>query len=366
MPQQINSYENLKIPAADAANIVYNLYHSKLNTTRKRCLILYKYFVENPESTVSMKSVAAELSVSRNTVSSTIDGYLKYGVDHIFSDGRTGRKSCLDQYKSEIDELFKFNPPQTMDEATRRINAHFELNLAVKTVSKWMKKNGYKPYKPKSVPGKSDPVQQKLYRDYVLENLIQGALEDKYLLYFADGVHLIYGYMGQKCWAKERPKLRSSYGRKRFNCLGFLDAKTFQVTTITNDTYLNSQSLIDGMVKLRYEHPGKQIIIVLDNAGYQHNEWVKKCAEYVGVKLSFLPPYSPNLNLIERLWKFLKKKVVTNKYYDSFSDFCYSVENFLDNVHVEHYDELKSLLTFNFEILDGSEATMGVVPKLKE
>lgn len=102
MPQQINSYENLKIPAADAAKIVYNLYHSKLKTTRKRCLILYKYFVDNLESTVSMKSVAAELLISRNTVSKAIDGYLKYGVDYIFSDGLTGRKSCLDQYKSEI------------------------------------------------------------------------------------------------------------------------------------------------------------------------------------------------------------------------------------------------------------------------
>lgn len=366
MSKEINPYADLKIPAEDASTIVYNLYHHSLSTVRKRCSILYKYYVENPYQDVSMKSISEQLQVSRNTVSKTIDGYLKYGVDYIFSHKWTGRKSCLDPLSKEIDELFKVNPPQTMDEATRRINEQFDLNLKTKTISKWMKSHGYKPYKPKSVPGKSDPVQQKLYRDYVLENLIQGALEDKYLLYFADGVHLIYGYMGQKCWAKERPKLRSSYGRKRFNCLGFLDAKTFQVTTITNDTYLNSQSLIDGMVKLRYEHPGKQIIIVLDNAGYQHNEWVKKCAEYVGVKLSFLPPYSPNLNLIERLWKFLKKKVVTNKYYDSFSDFCYSVENFLDNVHVEHYDELKSLLTFNFEILDGSEATMGVVPKLKE
>ena len=73
--------------------------------------------------------------------------------------------------------------------------------------------------------------------------------------------------------------------------------------------------MLAGLVNLRYDHPDKEIFVILDNAGYQRSKWVQRSAELMGVILVFLPPYSPNLNLIERLWKFLRKKVVSNKYY---------------------------------------------------
>lgn len=70
-------------------------------------------------------------------------------------------------------------------------------------------------------------------------------------VYFCDGVHLIYGYEGGKCWCKERVCVKSAYGRKRVNCLGFLDAVSHEVETVMNDTYLNSDSVCNGLRKLR-------------------------------------------------------------------------------------------------------------------
>ena len=348
-----------RISNEDAAEIVYEMYHNPSSTVRKRCSILYRYFI-SPVTGDSLKSIAAELAVSRNTVSTTIDCYLNGGVKAIFEMGYKGRVSCLDPLAESIDKLFSGNPPMTVREATESINEAFDLNLKERAVSNWLKKNGYRNLAPRGVPGKSDPEEQKMFRDYILLGAIQGALRGDYLLYFADGVHLTYGYSGHRCWAKERPKVKSAYGRRRLNCLGFLDASSFEVSTVMNNSYLNGDSLLAGLVNLRYDHPDKEIFVILDNAGYQRSKWVQRSAELMGVRLVFLPPYSPNLNLIERLWKFLRKKVVSNKYYDTFDDFWYSVDDFLSNVHVKYFDELKQLLTFNFEILDGESANVGV------
>ena len=355
----------IRMSDEDAAVVVYHLYHGDTASIKKRCLILFKLLIEPDVSNKmpSIKSIAEQIGVSRNTVTKVYDRYLKDGINSIYDDGHKGRVSGLDEYADKIDELFELQPPLTLKDATQIINENLKLNFSQKAVGAWMKSNGYKRKKPRSIPAKADPEEQAAFLDTTLVYLINLALKGEILLYFADGVHLIYGYSGEKCWTKERPMVKSAYGRRRLNCLGFLDAKSFQVTTIMNDSYLNSQSIIEGMVKLRFEHKDDDtpIAIVLDNARYQNNKWVKEIAKYVGVQLFFLPPYSPNLNLIERLWKFLKHEVVANKYYDSFDEFYFHVDDFLDNVHVRYEDELRTLLTFNFEILDGAKAESGTV-----
>lgn len=78
---------------------------------------------------------------------------------------------------------------------------------------------------------------------------------------------------------------------------------------------------------------------------------VRKVAKEMGIELIFLPPYSPNLNLIERLWKFFRKKVLYNRYYEKFNDFKIACEDFFKNIR-KYKNELQSLLTENFQILD--------------
>ena len=94
--------------------------------------------------------------------------------------------------------------------------------------------------------------------------------------------------------------------------------------------------------------------MILDNAAYQRCKKVKQEAERLNINLIFLPPYSPNLNLIERLWKFLRKIVLANKYYSSLDAFVSAIKSFIDTLHLRYKDQLDSLLDFNFEILDSS------------
>lgn len=169
-------------------------------------------------------------------------------------------------------------------------------------------------------------------------------------VFFADGVHLIYGYQSGYCWCRERKTVPSAYGRKRVNLLGFMDPVTYETVSVMNDSYLNSDSVCEGLEKLREKNPKEYIYIILDNAAYKRCRKVKEKAEKLNINLIYLPPYSPNLNLIERLWKFLRKNVLANKYYPSFGEFFSAVSSFIDNVHINFFDRLSSLLTFRFEV----------------
>lgn len=174
-------------------------------------------------------------------------------------------------------------------------------------------------------------------------------------VYFCDGVHLIYGYEGGKYWCKKRVCVKSAYGRKRVNCLGFSDAVSHEVETVMNDTYLNADSVCDGLSKLRQKSPNDWLYVILDNAAYQRCRKVKSCAAALNINLIYLPPYSPNLNLIERLWKFLRSKVLANKYYTSFQCLFDNVKNFLAYAYTTFASSLDTLLAFNFECLNASK-----------
>ena len=78
-------------------------------------------------------------------------------------------------------------------------------------------------------------------------------------VFFCDGVHLIYGYTGGYSWCKERMCVPSSYGRKRVNLLGFMDAVTLKTEKVTEEKYLNSDSVCKGLKKLRKNYPDKFI-----------------------------------------------------------------------------------------------------------
>ena len=97
------------------------------------------------------------------------------------------------------------------------------------------------------------------------------------------------------------------------------------------------------------------ITVVLDNARYQRCRIVQWQAAQLGIELLFVPPYSPNLNLIERLWKFVKKKCLYSKYFDSFEKFQKAISQCLEQASTEDKKELESLLTLKFQTFEKSQ-----------
>ncbi len=143
--------------------------------------------------------------------------------------------------------------------------------------------------------------------------------------------------------------IQAPSGRQRFNVLGAINAVTHELITVTNDTYINAQSfceLLRRISQLKYNVP---ITIVLDNARYLKCALVQNLAKSLNIELLYLPSYSPNLNQIERLWKFVKKKCLYSKYYSEFGSFKKAITNCLEQTNTTYKQEIDSLLTLRFQ-----------------
>jgi len=175
---------------------------------------------------------------------------------------------------------------------------------------------------------------------------------DKCICFFCDAAHFVLQPFLCFLWSAVRVFIQASAGRNRINVLGAVNAITKEVVTLTNTTYITSDTLIQFLKQLKERFSDKPIAIILDNARYQHCFVVKTIAASLGIHLLFLPPYSPNLNIIERLWKFTKKKILYAKYYNKPEDFHKAIQNFFFNINQKYQSDLKSLLSLKFQFFD--------------
>lgn len=167
--------------------------------------------------------------------------------------------------------------------------------------------------------------------------------------FFVDAAHFVLAPFLGFLWSFTRLFVKAPAGRNRFNVLGALNAITHELITITNDSYINAQSFCDLLWKIFKLNLDVPITLVLDNARYQKCRIVMELAEDLNIELLYLPAYSPNLNLIERLWKFVKKKCLYSKYYSDFAPFKEAISNCLAHTSDRYKKELDSLLTLNFQ-----------------
>lgn len=204
--------------------------------------------------------------------------------------------------------------------------------------------------KAKTIPGKANAELQKAYLIMLDEILKNKGEHDAH--YYLDGVHPQHNTQLAYGWIKKGQDkvVKSNSGRQRVNLNGALNADTLEVIIRTDDT-INTQSTLKLFETLEQKHPHAQsIFITLDNAKYYKNGLVYEYLKTSKIKLLFMPPYSPNLNLIERLWKFMRKTILYNKYYEKFADFKVIVMQFFENIE-QYSDKLSTLLAKNFQII---------------
>lgn len=156
-------------------------------------------------------------------------------------------------------------------------------------------------------------------------------------------------------WCFARVLIPAPAGRQRFNVLGALNAITHEWVTVTNNTYINADSVCELLRRLAALPGTVPITLVLDNARYQKCRLVQSLADTLHIELLYLPPYSPNLNLIERLWKFVKKKCLYSTDYPHFNDFKAAISQCLAQTQTLHKNELDTLLTLRFQTFKKSQ-----------
>jgi len=204
--------------------------------------------------------------------------------------------------------------------------------------------------KPKHVPGKANRQAQEEFIEKYNRLKENKALEDR--IYFMDGVHPMHNSQPAYGWIKKGKEaiLKTNTGRQRININGAYDLEN-QKVVIKEDERINAQSTIALLEQMNKEQPLGLLYIILDNARYYRCKLVQEFLEKnPRIQFVFLPPYSPNLNIIERLWKFFKKNITYNEYYEKFSIFKEKSMGFFQNIE-KYKSELQTLMTDNFELI---------------
>ncbi len=299
--------------------------------------------------------IARLSGISQNTVRNYIYEYTMGGIEKLLEVNFYRPQSQLVIHKATVEEYFRQSPPTSIKEAVAKIEELTGIKRSPTQVRKFLKSMGLRCLKVGVIPAKADVEQQLEYQKNKLEPRLTEAKAGKRAVFFVDAAHFVMSAFIGFVWCFERVLIKSPSGRKRFNVLGALNAITHEVVTVTNETYINAESVCQLLRKLADLNLDIPITLVLDNARYQKCQLVTSLASTLGIELLYLPSYSPNLNLIERLWKFVKKQCLYSKYYSDFSLFKAAISTCIDSAHVQYKPELDSLLTLKFQTFNKTQ-----------
>lgn len=300
----------------------------------------------------SCVEVGRILLLDDDTVRQYREKYLNRGAESLLTDNNKGTSLYLSTTElEELENHIEINTYQDSKGIIVWIAEKFDITYTPSGITSLLDRMGFVYKKPVLAPCKADIEKQKTFVKKYQE--IKENLKEEDQLYFVDGVHPQHNTIATFGWIKkgQTKHLKTNNGRQRTNINGALNLKTKEVLYVEDDR-INSQTMIALLLLILKEQKEGKIHIILDNASYYHAQIVKDFLEdNPRIILHFMPPYSPNLNIIERLWKILKKKVVYNKFYLKFADFRDAVINFFKN-KVWMDDEFKNVLTDNFQIIE--------------
>lgn len=171
-------------------------------------------------------------------------------------------------------------------------------------------------------------------------------------VFFVDAAHFVRGAFLAYLWCCIRWVVPTGAGRQRYSVLGALDAASRALICETTIGNVNAVTVGRLLLKLRAAHPDGPISVVWDNARYQHAALVRAIAAFARIDVVYLPPYSPNLNLIERVWKFVKKEALANRTFADFTAFRAAIDATLAQLGARYKDRMMTLLSHRFETLE--------------
>lgn len=226
----------------------------------------------------------------------------------------------------------------------------FGIEYSISSLNDLMHSLGFSYKKTSLVPSKADPVKQQEWVDDFTESISKAA--DNEVFMFIDGVHPVHNTKSEYAWIPKgkRYEMPANSGGYRVNINGAINILQPEKVHIVEAATINSQTNIKLFSNLLEAYPDKIIYVYSDNAGYNHSKelkaWLKTNPRIVH---RFLPPYSPNLNPIERLWKYMKKTTINSFFYETGKEFKNAILDFFKNIET-HKEKLYSLITLKFNI----------------
>lgn len=259
----------------------------------------------------------------------------------------------IDQIKAILDKENFYSRQQIAD----MIHEKFNIIVSLSWISVLLKTNEYRKLKCGSFPIKADVRQQREFYDGTLKPLMDRAKAGEIRLYFADAAHFVMGcdFIGS-IWSRTRRFQQTLSGRKRYNVLGAIDFVSKKVLTVTNgkDTkneYITATEVMQLLKNIASAAGKTPVYMILDNARYQKCTAVQETAKELGIHLVYIPPYSPNLNLIERFWKFTKSALRT-RYFTNYEEFCRRIDEIIASSTGENKEKIDSLIGEKVQLFD--------------
>lgn len=266
----------------------------------------------------------------------TVEEYLKEYSSHNKSknDPRGGGSSKLTESEAkELEQHLSTTTYLKVKGIVAYVSKTFGKQYSRSGMTEWLVKHGFTFKKPEKVPGKCDPVKQEQF--IAAYEKLKGALGPHDKLYFLDAVHPEYQSQAVCGWIKkgEHKTLQTTGKQKRLHLVGALELKSMEVVLREYKT-IDADAMVRFFKDLESVNSGGEIHVILDNASVHKNHKVTEYLKGSRIRLHYLPPYSPNLNPIERLWKIFRETTLYNKYFDTCWDFFAAVRAFFaDKVH---------------------------------
>jgi len=300
----------------------------------------------------SVRDVAEALLIDEDTVRNYFKRYREDGLEKLIQMDYSGSEGWLDGLRlEELDEFLQTTLCLSAKEAGDYVARRWDVHYSVRGMTELLHRLGYVYKKPKLVPGKADSEAQEAFLESYKKLKETKAEQDP--IYFLDATHPHHNPVVGYGWIKRGMEhtIPSNTGRQRLNINGAIDIEGLQPVVRFDET-INATSTIALFRQLEAVNPqAEQIYVIADNARYYRSKEVSNFLKESKINLIFLPPYSPNLNLIEPFWKFFKKQVLYNQYYETFSEFKTACQEFFENP-TQYASQLRSLLTENFQIIE--------------
>ncbi|CAB9544614.1 Mobile element protein [Bathymodiolus brooksi thiotrophic gill symbiont] len=231
----------------------------------------------------------------------------------------------------------------------------YAIQYSLSGMNKWLHQQGFSYKQPKGVPHKFNAEKQaEFIREY---EALKASLACDEPLLFIDAVPPTQATKVTSGWIKTGVDkvIETTGSRTRLNIIGAIRLGFLSEAIPHQYKTVNGESIIDFFEKIKAQYASSHCInIVLDGAGYHRSSVVVEKAKELNIKLHYLPPYSPNLNPIERLWKVMNEHARNNKYFATAKEFRHQINHFFDRTLPSIADSLNERINDNFQVLSSA------------